>query len=834
MLASAIVLGMTGNAAETVILKDGFVIQGNVRKEVTSINDPATGKTFPVAKDTGLDMIDEGPKVVIFSTHAKQVGEIGADIKLRPEYKSYTMPGGGRKRNDPLPTVMSPRDREAAEFNATWRRTITVNVPLGFDRIEQQITYLDPYFCYLWSPTHIWRLAYRTSEMDPRMVRKLLSTHPSLVEEPGKPDAAKRLAVGKFMLDVGWIAYAREDLETVRKMYPGEMPKEVKESFDKLAREIDIASASLVVKEGEFALNSGRYGYCADVLAAFPEKLAEPRQIDDVTKIMAQLKATRERYDSGRRLLRSLLDRLNGTDRAGGLLAATGTAAIASAPRRPVPAQLAPLVAAAEEVYSEVHPDSAHRLEFFVNLAGQVEREIEQGRDPSKRPEELLATAISGWAKGKNGATPDPETALRLWVAREAVLGFQRAQTLNDQNAVLAAYKKGKPIKIDELAQVISLLPPAEPEDLLFRSGTPVIGPGIPQGVYKRKTGPTNLEAGGINYFVKLPPEYHHGRAYPVIIAVSDPRIDATQMIASLSHEADRHGYILLSPEWGNQFGKNRAWEWKGQDHEYVTAILRDAVKHFCIDNDRVFLMGAADGGNMVMDVGASHPDLFAGVLAVGPVPKWINMFDWYWKNAQKLPFYCVTGEMSGTSATNLRAIYEKWMRYGFPGLLVVYKGRGIEWYSAEVPVMFDWMGRKKRVNGTAVLQLANEARFRYATMRATDNRFYWLGVEKVADRNLIENSKGGTHIPADIEGDIGGNNVINIQCRGISKLSVWLSQEMIDWTKPVGVNINGSVARGWRAKVLEPDIDVLLKDYRDRGDRRMLYLQRLEFDAIP
>ena len=80
---------LTADAAEVVILKDGFVIQGNVRKEVTSINDKATGKTFPIVKDNGFDLIDEGPKVWIFSTHAKQLGEISKEIKLRPEYKAY-------------------------------------------------------------------------------------------------------------------------------------------------------------------------------------------------------------------------------------------------------------------------------------------------------------------------------------------------------------------------------------------------------------------------------------------------------------------------------------------------------------------------------------------------------------------------------------------------------------------------------------------------------------------------------------------------------------------------------------------------------------------------
>jgi len=828
-------VALTAAAAETVILKDGFVIQGNIRKEVTSINDPATGKTFPLVKDNGLDMIDEGPKVVIYSSHSKQLGEVSKDVKLRPDYKAYQMPGGPRKRNDPLPPVMTPRDREAAEFNASWRRTITVNVPLGFDKIDQQITYLDPYFCYVWSPTHIWRLAYRTSEMDPMMVRKLLSTHAELKQEPGKPDAAKQLAIAKFMLDAGWLQYARDDLERIRKSFTGTLNKMEQETFDKLAKEIDVVTAGLVIKEADLALASGRYRYGSDLLAAFPDKTAEPKQTDDATKLMAELKVTRERYETGRRLLRSLLDGLTGKSKANPYLATGGGAVIVAFPAKELVAPTSTLVAAAEDVYAELHPDSASRLEFFVNLASQVEREKLQGRDASKRPEELLATAISGWVKGKNGATPDPEIALRLWAARETVLSFQRADTLNAQTVILDAFKKSKPIKIDELGQVISLLPPASPEDLLFRTGTQVIAKdGTPTGIYKRKTGVTSVEASGVPYYVKLPPEYHHGRAYPVVIALTDAQTDPKNMLARIGLEADRNGYIMIAPEWGNQFGNTQSWQWRGEDHEYVTAVLRDAIKHFCIDNDRVFLMGVGDGGNMAMDIGASHPDLFAGVLAMGPTPKWVGMFDYYWHNAQKLPFYVVTGEMTGVSILNLRQIYEKWMRFGFSGLMVVYKGRGIEWYSAETPIMFDWMSRKKRVNGTATLQLDVGARFGWWTMRTTDNRFYWIGADKIADVNLIDRSKTGKAYPAEINGDIGGNNVINLTSRGVTRMSVWLSQEMIDWTKPVAVNINRASARGWKTRIIEPDIDILLKDYRERGDRRMLYLQRLEFDAIP
>ena len=94
--------------------------------------------------------------------------------------------------------------------------------------------------------------------------------------------------------------------------------------------------------------------------------------------------------------------------------------------------------------------------------------------------------------------------------------------------------------------------------------------------------------------------------------------------------------------------GNRVEWEWKGEDHDLVTEVLRDTIRHFTVDTDRVFLMGAGEGADMAMDVGASHPDLFAGVIAVGPNPKWQGLFVNYWRNAQRLPFYVVSGQLAG------------------------------------------------------------------------------------------------------------------------------------------------------------------------------------------
>ena len=815
--------------ADVVILKDGFVIQGTIRKEMTTVFDKASGNDISVAKMNGFDMIDEGPRVIIFSSSFKQLGAINKGVKIRPEYKSYPNPILARKSDYKLPAFGGAGN--PPDFNAKWQRTLKVNVPGGFELIDQQVTYLDPYSCFISSPTHYWAQTYRTSEMDPNKVRKLLYTHPQLAEPDGKPDPLKRIAIARFLKDVGWLQFAKEEVARLKKDIPGPLAKDAQEQFDKFQKELDVATAEFVATEAELALTAGRYQYASELLGAFPDKTADPNDVDRATKLMAQLKTAKEQYDSGRRLLRAVIDEVTGADRLRAAIAAGGGPIVAVWPAKPVAdTKWLFLAAAAERVYAELHPDSAGRIESFLSLATQAERQKMQGQPVTKSSAELLAAAVSGWAKGKNGATPEIDLALRIWDAREAVLLFQRAGDRNARNDILTRYKKAKPMSVEELTQVISLLPPAQAEDLAARSGTLLPERQAPAGTYRRKTGSTFDHPGGMEYLIKLPPEYHHGRAYPVLIAMSHPGMDPEDMLRALAKEAERNGYILVAPEWTNQFGKG--WEWKGEDHDWVTGVLRDVVRHFTVDNDRVFLFGIGDGANAAMDIGMSHPDLFAGVLAMGPTPKWQGMFLHYWPNAQKLPFYVVTGQLAGTSFANLQLLFREWMPKGFPALMAVYKGRGIEWYSAETPVMFDWMGRKRRPNPKATLNLGATF-YEWQIMREGDNRFFWLGADKVNPKNLASNvNPGQTVVPAGLRGDIRGNNLIDVRSRGVRMVTMWLNRDMIDWTQPVRVQLNGEVPPGWRPKVLEPSLDVLLEDYWERGDRRMQFLYKLEFPS--
>lgn len=816
--------GGLGSAADVVILKDGFVIQGTVRKESESVFDKASGTSVRITKANGLDMIDEGPKVTFFSTHAKQLGEISPDIKIRPEYRAYTTQFMGRKANQPLSSIASIV--KTGEFNSKWIRTLTVKEPTGVvNVVDHQITHLDPYFIYLVSATHLWRGAYRTSEWDPKMIRKILVMHPELAEPDGKCDPLKRIAIGRFMLDAGWLQAAKDEMDRLRREFPGEMAKDTKVEHEKLLKAIDQAVAELVVREAEVALAAGRYKYTADVLAAFPAKNAEPKEVARAAKVGADLKTGQERSDTARRLLGALIDDVAGGRGAVPFVAAGGGAGMAAwAPPKELSAEARALAAAARYVFAELHPDSAIRVETFVTLAAQAERERAADREPTKKPIELLATAVSGWVMGRNGATPNVESALKIWAARDQILEYQRCDTIAARQTLRTKFKQSVVLEPQQLAQIISLLPPAEPEDLNNRSGKAVtFAKGGLEGVYRRKSAPVSGFPTGVDYLVKLPPEYHHGRAYPIVVALTTPGVDVEQTLAPLMSEADKHGYIVIAPEWAGHFEKT-GWQWRGEDHIFVTATVRDAVRHFTIDNDRVFLFGVADGASMAMDVGTSHPDLFAGVIAMNPVPKWGGQLIESWRNAQKLPFYVVTGELVGPSVGHLKSLFTQWAPHGFPAVMSVYKGRATEWYAAETPVFFDWMSRKKRVNGAATLALGTY-RQPWVMLRESDNRFYWLQADKANP-----GQSGGAIVPATIQGDIRGNNLIDLRTFRVPRVTVWLSSDMIDWTKPVRVQVNSSIPAGWnKPKQIEPNVEVLLEDYFERGDRRMLFLNKLE-----
>jgi pimeloyl-ACP methyl ester carboxylesterase len=827
----------------TVILPDGFVIQGNYARETETMSD-GSGKPIQVAKTDGFDVIQDGPKYVIFSTHAGRGGKIEKELTRNrgTEYKTKL------KTNLKKAVLPWTKINKTTEFNSDWIRVLEMTtIDNTSQTVRQQIIKLDAYSYVVDSPTDALSQSFHTFEETPETIRKWLSMHPELREASGKPDPEKRLKIATFLKDVAafdgtrrqilWLLAARQELDKLKKDAPENWDKKVTEAFDQLKDEIEKAETRIIVDELESAVKTGRYDMAKKFLAGFQPKLSDAKDTTRLVTVKAAIESVQPQYERTLALLRTVIERESGMLTIQTTAAITGVAPAIFAPRPKLTPTMQTLIEAGSMVMAELHPDTTSRLELFHDLAKQSEARRSLGQEPSEKSDALLAYAITGWLKGKNGADKSLDGAIRCWNTRKLATDYLGETTANRRKIVLDNYTKAnpQPLNADELTQIITLLPPPLAMDLANPTwkALPAAECDGVNGIVRINTGPRPDVARGVDYVLRLPPEYHHGRAYPVVLILPSRNLSATQIVARMAEQAERNGYILVAAEWTNQFG-NGLYDFHGKQHPIPLEALRDVFRKFQADADKVFLFGFAEGANFALDLAMAHPDIFAGLAGFGTNPP-PSIFLEYWHNLQKLPAYFVSGEFAN-AFPNLSTVFKKWMPRGFPAMMTLYRGRGIEWFTAEVPRLFDWMNRKTRVRGSGSLRINKFSVEPWQVLRETDNRYYWIGVGEGGVRSTNPLAGGIPNQlapPPQFAADIGRAGIINItMASGIRKFVIWMERDLVDWTKPIRININGSPPVGYKPAILKPDLQLMLEEIYRTGDRKMLFLGKIEIDA--
>jgi pimeloyl-ACP methyl ester carboxylesterase len=432
-----------------------------------------------------------------------------------------------------------------------------------------------------------------------------------------------------------------------------------------------------------------------------------------------------------------------------------------------------------------------------------------------------LSLAITGWLLGAVSSESSPDHAVRLWRTRQMVLDYQRTRSIDERKKMLAAYLKDKTatVPLDEIAQMVPHLPPPEPPE---RIDTKPVEKTIGAG------------RGAINYLLQVPPEYTPGRSYPLVILLCNSGDKPEDIFKRWSAMGSENGYFLAAPTWeGGALGRG-GYGFSVREHATVLETIRELRRHYQIDSDRVFLYGLGQGGLMALDVGLSHPDLFAGVMTMGALPELYA--ERYFRNAEHLPLYLVTGTRSG-DVKRLRTVVEAWVTRGYPTLWVEYKGRGPEWFGAELPNLFDWMRGKRREFPLRQLGsdgLGGPLGKEFTSLRKTDNRFYWLSSDGILDQHTVDPGRWNGRVqPATFVGRINrAENEIYLTVKGMKTVSLWLGrtakgENMIDWDKPLKVTVNLTALR---PRKVEMSLETLLEDLYERGDKQQLFLARLDY----
>ena len=797
----------------TVIFKDGFVLQGNVLREQTVIQDAGSNQPFKAAKLGGLFTVDSGAKSTIFVP--KQ------SLKTDPTPRTRTE-GFGRMMVNIEGLKLPPGVYDKiTQWDNNWDRTLTLKTGTGQKiRVEQRMTVLTPDYARIEGHRYRWIAYFMTSEMDPEVVKDLLYNHPDLKQTGDAKDADKRFKVINFFIRAKMFDMASAELDRLLKDFPAEKER-VQAKRQEFQKVVGVKFLELI----ELANKTGRHHWAQSKLPALPLDALDDASQSRARMLAAKYIGLNAKQTAARTLLTGLLAKISDEN------------------YRPFFTEVVPTI------LRELNLESVARLETFLSQAQQAERERAKNRPEAQSPEQLLALAVTSWLLGANVAEAKVESAVRLWKTRQFLLRYQETTDLANRLQLVKSVESQGGTPIDEMAAVIKLLPPVAPFNGLMSPGNPwVLGQlpfpeaalwnvvattflTMPATHFAMQTSLPGSTKAGVSYLVQPPPEYAPGRFYPVLIALHETGTSPSDAILRWGEFAARHGYFLVAPAW-ERF-PNQPYQFTAEEQAGALDALRDLRRHFWIDSDRVFIAGFAEGANMALDVGYSHPDLFAGVVSMGGRPKRFSQR--YWRNSQYLPTYLVDGDMDGDAVVAIRSQLEEITPRGFPTFFAMYKGRGQEWYPGELPSIFDWLDRKKRVFPYPELGRSGNGALagqEFYSMRATDDRYYWLSGTGMSTKHINDarqwNSKIG---PAYLQGKGSDKNQFNLNMFGFKRVVLWLGPSMVDFEKTLTIYVNGQ--RLWNNKKAQPSYQTLLEDFYQRGDQSQLYFCKLELAPL-
>ncbi|MBM3996054.1 MAG: hypothetical protein FJ303_18170 [Planctomycetes bacterium] len=786
-----------------VIYKDGFYIKGKIEERVgTVIYDRESGRAFPLA--SGEFTIDDHVRKIMFTpTHVQKViqlkeGEVKEPMKIT-RIKSIFQP---REIHATWEFSNFGKWSDSCERTVTMRTQPSMKFPAGGTiTIEQKIGLLTPQYLFAVSDTYKWDLSYATREFEPEMIRgMLLRAFKELKQFKGLKEGDRYLQVAAFLHEAGWYEEAETDLDNLVKNYPDQ-----KKIAEELLAKVRKQRADVLIESAEQAKKVGQHNIAIARLEQYQrqefDKIVSPRYRDLATDLKADYDRDKTRIELARKFLKDL---------------------------PPLTKKKEALwTKATESILDELNYDTVDRLTEFLSSAAQHERQRKEGLALTQSTEQVLALAVTGWLQGKQAFDTDPKVALQLYSAREFLRGFLTCDDIVKRTSMLSNFRKDN-MPPDVLTRLIRMTPPAEAHSQI-----------------DTKIQTMKLPGGG-TYLVQLPPDYHHQRAYPVLFALHSGRESSEETLKRLSEEAAKYGFILVAPNWaGNKFLRAR-YQYSEREHDVLLEALKDARRKFQVDSDRVFLFGWEDGANMAFDVALEHPDLFAGVVPMnGTLTPFARRF--FWTNAQYLPFYVIEGERNTSHTKVMHSLFkDNWTREPFVSMYVEYRGRMSEWFSAEIPNVFNWMSRKKRytpVRQMGVPGTSGGLGVEFRTSRNNDNRFYWLTYGAIADRHRFDCSEKKWHMnyqPATFQAELSvGNqfdkssskeriwNRVTVRVSGGKGLSFWIMQDMMDLSKKVEVFLNGSVLGGMRD--ISPSVETLLDALQQTGDRQRLFVAKIE-----
>lgn len=763
-------------ASSLVTLKDGRVLAGGVAPVESVAISPDTKRKKDDLPYERILVIDDGlrqtyvPKTSVLDV---QPDDIGASLETFKLYQPTARAQGGA-----IAAIGSFRS-SSYPFDEFGRRT----VELAGTPVVQGITEISPRYIRIEGISR--PIDMRISPLNFRR-----DTLTALIKKGLSPESLDdRLRIYQFYVQAELFDEAALEMEEIVRDF-----RDDPENGERLAvglRMIRQLAAERLITELETRRSAGQYRKVRGLLESFNEQGVSFEKIQSIRRMIADADEAEKKRVEQLAELNALAEKI---DDAG------------------MKEQVRPLL---DEMARELNPNTVERLSEY-ELAKN---------DAALTDESRLAMALSGWLGGNIGTDTRLELALSMYRVRQLIRKYLLDKTPAGRALLWESIRAEEAATPERVARILLLMKPPQSTKAGSKE-TP--------GEYLLETG--SFQAGRtIRYAVQLPPEYDPNRKYPLVVTLHGERTTPALQLdwwcgmrkddetRRRLGQAGRFGYIVLAPEWSD--GEERYWNYSPAQSAAVLYSLRDAMRRFSINSDRIFLSGHSSGADGVWDLGLAHPDLWAGIIPIcGEAVKYPYYLR---KNAEFVSIYGVGGELDGGKLARSKTVLDEAMArsVAFDTTFVLFKGRGNEAFSDEIIRIFQWMELRTR-NAAP-----NRERSVYS-MRPWDNAFWNVESLLFPEKTMV--------LPLDWVGPLSHNyysaeteffrsaaNIIRIKSKG-EEARIGLSPEFVDFNVRIEVYFNGKKISPSNGTIL-PNVLTQLEDVRTRADRQHPYWALLD-----
>ena len=274
------------------------------------------------------------------------------------------------------------------------------------------------------------------------------------------------------------------------------------------------------------------------------------------------------------------------------------------------------------------------------------------------------------------------------------------------------------------------------------------------------------------------------------------------------------------------------AW-WTRHGEDLVLATIQTIRSRYHIDPDRILLTGMSNGGIGAWIIGMHHAPLFAGVA---PMASGIDKVLYpFLDNLGQTSVYVIHGlhdqVMPVTLSRDLvNEMVERKISHVYREHNLSHPHAGGHFFPREeLPDLVEWFDTQRRNplprTVTVVRDATHLMNFDWIRIDATDRIAAF-------SENLIDSRdefiKGRVY--AKVEAQIHKDNLIVVNTNRVRRFSVFLNEELVDFSKPVTVKTNGKVLY---QQNVQPNLDTLLHQARLRQDPEKIFTVQLTMNVL-